>query len=75
MIIEYEPIGIVHTPFKELGEMPAQPSRGKDVVGTGARREMEDLHWYSQHAHELGDGGLKMSSSNSILDSPPCRKR
>jgi len=34
MIIEYEPIGIVHSPFKEPEGAPIQPSRARGAVGT-----------------------------------------
>ena len=34
MKIEYKPIGLIHTPFKELTGMPIQPSGGADVEGT-----------------------------------------
>jgi tRNA (adenine37-N6)-methyltransferase len=34
MKIEYQPIGIVHSPFKEGDKIPFQPSRGKGVSGT-----------------------------------------
>jgi len=34
MKIEYQPIGIVHSPFSELKGMPIQPSRAKGIAGT-----------------------------------------
>ena len=34
MKIEYRPIGLIHTPFKERHGMPIQPSRGRGVHGT-----------------------------------------
>ena len=34
MKIEYEPIGIVHSPFKEPEGAPIQPSRAKGAAGT-----------------------------------------
>jgi tRNA-Thr(GGU) m(6)t(6)A37 methyltransferase TsaA len=34
MRIEYQNIGIVHSPFTELEGMPIQPSRAKDVRGS-----------------------------------------
>jgi tRNA-Thr(GGU) m(6)t(6)A37 methyltransferase TsaA len=34
MKIEYEPIGIVHSPFKEQKGTPIQPSRAKNAEGT-----------------------------------------
>ena len=33
MKIEYEPIGIVRTPFKELNGIPNQPSKSKGING------------------------------------------
>ncbi len=34
MKIEYTAIGIIHTPFKTVEDMPIQPSAAKDVAGT-----------------------------------------
>ncbi len=34
MKIEYRPIGLIHTPFKQRQGMPIQPSRGRGVCGT-----------------------------------------
>ncbi len=34
MKIEYTPIGIIHTPFKELENMPIQPAGAKGIKGT-----------------------------------------
>ncbi len=34
MMIEYRPIGLIHTPFKQREGMPIQPSRGRGVRGT-----------------------------------------
>lgn len=34
MKIEYYPIGVVYSPFKELKGMPIQPSRSKGIPGT-----------------------------------------
>jgi tRNA-Thr(GGU) m(6)t(6)A37 methyltransferase TsaA len=34
MKIEYQPIGLIHTPFKQRPGMPIQPSRGRGVRGT-----------------------------------------
>jgi tRNA-Thr(GGU) m(6)t(6)A37 methyltransferase TsaA len=33
MKIEYQPIGLIHTPFKQRQGMPIQPSRGRGVRG------------------------------------------
>jgi tRNA-Thr(GGU) m(6)t(6)A37 methyltransferase TsaA len=34
MKIEYQPIGIIHSPFTELGSMPIQPAGATGVEGT-----------------------------------------
>jgi len=34
MKIEYTPIGIIHSPFLELEDMPIQPSGGAGIMGT-----------------------------------------
>jgi len=34
MKIEYQPIGVVHSPFTDLAGMPIQPSRAKGVSGS-----------------------------------------
>ncbi len=34
MRIEYQPIGVVHSPFTEIEGMPIQPSRARGVSGT-----------------------------------------
>ncbi len=34
MRIEYEPIGVVHSPFTEAAGTPIQPSRAKGILGT-----------------------------------------
>ena len=34
MKIEYTPIGVIHTPFKELENMPIQPAGAKGIKGT-----------------------------------------
>lgn len=33
-VIEYRPIGIIHTPWKEPSGAPIQPSRGRGIRGT-----------------------------------------
>ena len=33
MKIEYTPIGVIHTPFKELENMPIQPAGAKGIQG------------------------------------------
>ncbi len=52
MTIEYNPIGIVHTPFKELSDVPKQPSKGTGVEGTidlfpEFKKGLEDLNGFS----------------------------
>ncbi len=32
--MQIEPIGIIHTPFKKLGQMPIQPKGAKSVIAT-----------------------------------------
>jgi len=34
MKIEFQPIGVIHTPFKEKAGMPIQPSGGSGIQGT-----------------------------------------
>ena len=34
MLIQYEPIGIIHTPFKKLSDVPVQPAGALGVKGT-----------------------------------------
>jgi tRNA-Thr(GGU) m(6)t(6)A37 methyltransferase TsaA len=36
--VVYEPIGVIHTPFKSLDDMPIQPSGGKGVEGVAVLR-------------------------------------
>ena len=52
MKIEYTPIGIVHTPFKELENMPIQPAGAKGIKGTieifkDYQDGLEDLEGFS----------------------------
>ena len=52
MNIEYTPIGIIHSPFKEPEGMPIQPAGAADVKGTveifGAFQEgLKDLDGFS----------------------------
>ena len=63
MKIEYTPIGIVHTPFKKLADIPRQPSRGKGIRGTiellpQYRKGLKDLEGFSHiillcHFHKV----------------------
>nr|MBN2277301.1 tRNA (N6-threonylcarbamoyladenosine(37)-N6)-methyltransferase TrmO [candidate division Zixibacteria bacterium] len=50
--IEYNPIGIIHTPFKKAGGVPIQPRRGHDIMGTVEvfpeyREALDDLDGFS----------------------------
>jgi tRNA-Thr(GGU) m(6)t(6)A37 methyltransferase TsaA len=36
--VVYEPIGVIHTPFKTRENMPVQPSGGKDIEGVAVLR-------------------------------------
>jgi tRNA-Thr(GGU) m(6)t(6)A37 methyltransferase TsaA len=36
--IVYEPIGVIHTPFKKRDDMPMQPSGGKGIEGVAVLR-------------------------------------
>jgi tRNA-Thr(GGU) m(6)t(6)A37 methyltransferase TsaA len=52
MKIEYNPIGIVHTPFKDLNGIPNQPSEAKGVEGTIVlfpefQKGLKDLNGFS----------------------------
>ena len=52
MKIEYTPIGIIHTPFKELENMPIQPAGAKGIKGTieifkDYQDGLEDLEGFS----------------------------
>ena len=47
MIIEYRPIGIVHSPFTEQEGTPIQPSRAKGAKGT--------VEVFSEYAEALSD--------------------
>ena len=70
MKIEYEPIGVVHSPFNELEGTPIQPSRSENAAGTvEVFREFEDglcdLDGFSHiillcHLHKTGSYRLKV---------------
>jgi tRNA-Thr(GGU) m(6)t(6)A37 methyltransferase TsaA len=52
MKIEYRPIGIIHSPFKELEGMPIQPAGAKGIKGTvevfkAFQRGLKDLDGFS----------------------------
>jgi tRNA-Thr(GGU) m(6)t(6)A37 methyltransferase TsaA len=48
MKIEYQPIGIIHTPHTKIEGMPIQPSRAKDAAGT-----IEVFHEYTDGLADL----------------------
>jgi tRNA-Thr(GGU) m(6)t(6)A37 methyltransferase TsaA len=48
MKIEYQPIGIIHTPHAKIEGMPIQPSKAKDVAGT-----VEVFHKYTEGLADL----------------------
>ena len=70
MKIEYEPIGIVHSPFTEPEGTPIQPSRAKDARGTVEVFQeygdgLSDLDGFSHiillcHLHKAGRYRLKV---------------
>jgi tRNA-Thr(GGU) m(6)t(6)A37 methyltransferase TsaA len=70
MKIEYEPIGIIHSPFKEPEGTPIQPSRAKNAAGTVEvfQEFMDglcDLDGFSHiillcHLHKTGSYRLKV---------------
>lgn len=70
MNIEYEPIGIVHSPFKEPEGAPIQPSRAKGAAGTVEvfpeyAEGLCDLDGFSHiillcHLHRTGSYRLKV---------------
>ena len=52
MKIEFQPIGVIHTPFKERAGMPIQPAGGSGVQGTVEvypefRKGLSDLKGFS----------------------------
>ena len=78
MIITYNPIGIIHSPFKELTSMPIQPA--SDTSGPGSVeiyppfiKGLKDLEGFSHvillyHMHEVRDVTLAVTP---FLDSVP----
>jgi tRNA-Thr(GGU) m(6)t(6)A37 methyltransferase TsaA len=68
--IEYRPIGLVHSPFKDTEGMPIQPSRAKGIRGTveilpDFVEGLADLDGFSHivllcHLHEAGPHRLKV---------------
>ncbi|UCD31877.1 MAG: tRNA (N6-threonylcarbamoyladenosine(37)-N6)-methyltransferase TrmO [Desulfobacterales bacterium] len=70
MKIEYYPIGVVHSPFKELKGMPIQPSRSEGASGTVEifdefQEGLNDLEGFSHiillyHFHMVTDYRLQV---------------
>lgn len=70
MKIEYYSIGVVHSPFKELKDMPIQPSRSEGVTGTVEifdefQEGLNDLEGFSHiillyHFHMVTDHRLQV---------------
>ena len=70
MKIVYRPIGIVHSPFKNLEGMPIQPSRARGVEGTVEvfpefQEGLQDLSGFSHiilvcHLHKATGYDLKV---------------
>ena len=78
MSIEYEPIGIIHTPFTELEGMPIQPAGAAGVRGTleilpGYEEGLSDLDGFS-HAvllyHFHRSEGYKLRVTPFLDDQP-----
>ena len=73
MKIEYRPIGIVHTPFKDLSGIPHQPSQAKDIEGTVVlypefQEGLKDLEGFSHivllcHFHKTSGYALVVTPS------------
>ena len=68
--IKYKPIGIIHSPFKDIEGMPIQPSGGKGIQGaielhTEYVEGLQDLEGFSHiiliyHFHLSGGYSLKV---------------
>jgi len=69
--IAFTPIGVIHTPFKSLDDMPIQPTGAKDVIGEIRVNEelvegLEDLDGFSHihllyHFHKNSEFKLKVT--------------
>ncbi len=55
MKIEYRPIGLIHTPFKQRQGMPIQPSRGRGVCGTVEVARRDTLEKQTVQTTDLAD--------------------
>jgi tRNA-Thr(GGU) m(6)t(6)A37 methyltransferase TsaA len=68
--ISFRPIGIIHSPFKELSGMPIQPAAAEGVGGTvildpAFQIGLQDLEGFSHiylfyHFHKAGEVSLKV---------------
>ncbi len=77
MKIEYKPIGIVRTPFKELKGMPNQPSRSKGANGIVEvypefQEGLKDLDGFSHiillcHFHKISRYKLTITPSGETM--------
>jgi tRNA (adenine37-N6)-methyltransferase len=73
MKIQYNAIGMVHTPFKDLNEIPKQPGRGKGIEGRieiypEYQQGLRDLDGFSHiillcHFHKVTDFHLNVIPS------------
>lgn len=71
MKIEYHPIGMIHTPFSDIRDMPIQPTGAKGVLGTVRifsefKDGLADLDGFSHviliyHFHAAGDYTLSVT--------------
>lgn len=70
MIIQYEPIGVIHSPFKDVEGMPIQAAQAEDIFGTvdidkQYREGLADLDGFSHliliyHFHKTVGFNLKV---------------
>ncbi|MBT8356606.1 MAG: tRNA (N6-threonylcarbamoyladenosine(37)-N6)-methyltransferase TrmO [Desulfobacterales bacterium] len=77
MKIEYNSIGIVHTPFKDLDHIPNQPSKAKGTTGVVEvypkyQKGLKDLDGYSHiillcHFHRISDYNLDVVPSGETI--------
>lgn len=76
--ISYQPIGIIHSPFCDIADMPIQPAGALGVAGTVEIRPelaagLTDLEGFSHiillyHLHRAGDAQLQVTP---FLDARP----
>ncbi|MGA9533409.1 MAG: tRNA (N6-threonylcarbamoyladenosine(37)-N6)-methyltransferase TrmO [Anaerolineales bacterium] len=78
MQVRYQPIGIIHSPFDDVSDMPIQPSGGKSAPGTAEvfpkfSAGLKDLAGFSHvilvyHLHKARSSDLTVTP---FLDSEP----